>query len=190
MKLLLIFAFTFQLTAQTCSHVLTRTPNGPVLVYRAGKLLTLNTDYTSIAFGPITITPLAWSDGDKMSAVFSRAVPLGFTFQGQTISYWGYQLWREDWACVGQSGTVTLTSPFPGCTSDGNQGIACAGGIALGVGTQFARSLTFSGINFLLPNDPAVDPTGKSLKDSGVAPCDGMDPKAVGGLPCHQLIWQ
>ena len=36
-----------------------------------------------------------------MAVLFTRAVPLSFTFQDQTVTYWGYALWREDWTCAG-----------------------------------------------------------------------------------------
>ena len=92
-----------------CTYTMTRTPNGPVLVYRDGLLqrehtLTEPGDYdrtlTMGSYMP-TITPLTWNDNDYMSAVITRAVPLSFVYQGQTVSYWGYSLWREDWNCVG-----------------------------------------------------------------------------------------
>jgi|GEM_PF-6617297 len=192
-------------TPASCSHTLTVVPVGPVLVYQNGVLGIQQSTFraqgipqgevgtysSSTALLP-AIAPLAWRDGDHMTATFTRLVPLAFRLpSAQTVTYYAYELWQESWLCLGQSGTVApAPSTFPGCTSDGNQGIACGGGFAAGVGTQFAAAIAFGGINFLLPNDPTVDPTGKTIKDLGVASCAGMDPKQVGGLPCHQLIWQ
>jgi len=91
-------------TAATCIHRLTRTPNGPVIVYRNGLLQKENIDYmlTPVAGSAMSIvSPSVFTDGDSMSVVFSRAVPLSFQNQGTTITYWGYQLWREDWDCIG-----------------------------------------------------------------------------------------
>lgn len=80
-------------------YQMTRTPNGPVLVFRNGNLLQA-AEY-SLVYAPgktmPTITPLVWSPGDTMSAVITRAVPLSFTIPPQIINYWGYALWREDW---------------------------------------------------------------------------------------------
>jgi hypothetical protein len=47
-----------------------------------------------------TISPLEFYIGDKMSVIFNRATPLSFTYQGQSVNYWGYTTWREDWICT------------------------------------------------------------------------------------------
>lgn len=80
------------------THTVTRTPVGPMLVYLNGVLQTSPGDYLASADGKPTITPLNPAVGDSMSVVFTRAVPLSFTLPGgETVPYWGYALWREDW---------------------------------------------------------------------------------------------
>ena len=89
------------------TYTLTRTPVGPVLVYRNGLLQTSPGDYTAVnaqgTFRPV-ITPMNWSNTDTAAAVYTRAVPLSFAYQGQTVSYWGYTLYRENWNCTVEIG--------------------------------------------------------------------------------------
>lgn len=68
-----------------------------MLVYLNGLLQESPGDYTLSNDAMPTITPKNASEGDSLSVVFTRAVPLSFVFQGQTVNYWGYALWREDW---------------------------------------------------------------------------------------------
>ena len=192
---LLIISLLFPsiLSAQSCSHQLTRTPNGPVLVYRNGLLQRQGTDYTSVnatgTFFPI-ITPIAFGDQDLMSAVITRAVPLTFTVPGpppQMVTYFSYALWREDWTCAGSQGTPPA-GPFPGVASDGAGGLAIAGSLATGVGTSFDAAITWGGITYRLPTG---DGTGKVLADAGLAPCGNVDLRVLPPNPvCHQFVWQ
>jgi len=99
----------------SCSHTLTVVPVGPILVYQNGVLGKQQStfraqgipqgevgDYSSSTALLPAIAPLTWSDGDHMSAVYSRLVPLAFRLPtGQSVTYYGYQLWREDWLCSG-----------------------------------------------------------------------------------------
>lgn len=79
------------------SHTVTRTPVGPMLVYLNGVLQRSPGDYTASSDLKPTISPVTPAVGDSMSVVFTRAVPLSFVFQGETVDYWGYALWQEDW---------------------------------------------------------------------------------------------
>jgi hypothetical protein len=102
------------LHAQTCAHTVTRTPNGAVLVYQNGTLLQLGTGYTSAAAAGTsmpTISPTLYSPNDSFEVVFSRAVPLSFVSNGQTVNYWGYQTWQETWICA--TGNRTVPPPVP-----------------------------------------------------------------------------
>jgi putative Ig domain-containing protein len=83
-----------------CNYTLTRTPVGAFLVFQNGGLIT-DTMYTKI--GPKTYTPNFWADGDWMQFVFSRAVPLTATVNGQTVNYWSYQMWNEGRHCNGNN---------------------------------------------------------------------------------------
>lgn len=178
MRALILF-FPALLSAQSCSHQMTRTPNGPVLVYRNGVLQRQGADYASVnAAGtnfPI-LTPLLFADQDLMSAVITRAVPLSFTIPGpppQTITYFSYALWREDWECSGNlglaSGALTLF---------GSQ----AGG--------FGLSVPDSGTPLIIMLAPQGDGTGKIPQDSGVVPCPKLDPRIAALSPvCHQFVW-
>jgi hypothetical protein len=96
---------------------LTRTPVGPVLVYQNGLLQTSPGDYTLTyltkgKYMP-TITPAEyWSQQESATVVYTRAVPLSFTVSGQTVTYWGYTLNREDWSCVtGKALVIPLKTP-------------------------------------------------------------------------------
>jgi len=193
----LVFSVS-RVSAQSCSHTLTRTPNGPLLVYRNGILLK-QSDYTS-PNSPGTnfpiVTPLNFSDQDFMSVVITRAVPLTFTVPGpppQTVTYFSYALWREDWTCSGKQGTPPPLM-FPGCQSDGASGFTCSGNIAAGgsldagFGSSFDSAISWGGITYRLPSG---DGTGKVLADSGLAPCGNLDPKFLATNPtCHQFVWQ
>jgi hypothetical protein len=83
-----------------------------VLVYRNGLLQTSPGDYTS-ANAPGTsmpiITPVNWVGSDTAAVVYTRAVPLSFTFNGQSVTYWGYTLNRENWSCV--TGKAMVQAP-------------------------------------------------------------------------------
>ena len=178
------------LSAQSCAHQLTRTPNGPVLVYQNGRLLTggYSSPNAPGTFFPI-ITPLNFSDQDQISAVITRAVPLSFIIPGpppQTITYFSYALWREDWICTGSLGTPPL--PFPGCGPDGANGWSCSGSISAGRGTSFDPAITIGGVTYRWATG---DGTGKVLADQGVVPCGNLDPATLAmGFPCHQFAWQ
>lgn len=186
MKYLLLL-FPLFLHAQSCTHQLTRTPNGPVAVYKNGQLLKQSGDYTSVnatgTFFPI-ITPSVWSDQDAMSAVLTRAVPLTFTIPGtppQTITYFSYALWREDWTCtgVGNGGDPappTPVPPFPGCASDGANGISCSGGITAAWVAGPLQSVVDAPVGSVIaftimppPDPPAgAGPNGTSWDSAGI----------------------
>lgn len=110
----------------------------------------------------------------------------------------------------GSNGAVGPTGPtgpagsiYPGCVSDGANGVSCIGGFtADNLNTKSAlipfRSLTSGTVTgFAAPDTAGADiaymlPTangvaGQFLKDSGVATCGTY----VAGAPavCHQLIW-
>lgn len=93
-------------------YKLTRTPVGPVAVFRNGVLQTAPGDYTSAnspgTFMPI-ITPVNWSVSDAASVLYTKAVQLSFVVGSQTITYWGYTLNRENWSC--SSGKAQLKPP-------------------------------------------------------------------------------
>jgi len=115
MRYALLLAALSPLFGQTCSHALTVVPIGPVLVYKSGQLLRQQSifraqgipqgevgDYSATTAALPVITPLTWFDGQYMSAVYSRLVPLSFRLpSGQSVTYYAYQLWRDDWMCSG-----------------------------------------------------------------------------------------
>ncbi len=68
-----------------------------MLVYCNGLLQIEPADYMDSGAAMPTIIPMNPAVGDSMSVVFTRAVPLSFVFQGVSVTYWGYALWREDW---------------------------------------------------------------------------------------------
>ena len=148
MKVFFVLAALGMAYGQDCSHKVSRTPVGPVLVYQNGLLLRLGIDYTSAGSMP-TITPLLYSAGDAFSVVFSRAVPLSFVASGQTVSYWGYQTWQELWSCA--TGVVLPPS---------DQMIHCESGAIAGSSfvslTIFAFFTPFSYNSALFMNLPPV----------------------------------
>lgn len=184
-----------QSSTPACSYTVTRTPVGAMEVYKNGSLqrqVGVPTgevgNYTAVnapgTFRPV-ITPLAWSDGDKMSVVFTRAVPLSFTSNGQTVSYWGYTLWREDWNCTGQfplllqvgglalaSGTPT---DIPVCELSGR-----ALNIPVPVGTV---NQVLSGVPFISSVFQVTAPTP--------VPCPSAltNVATTQGLVCYSGVW-
>ncbi len=175
MRALAIILFASSAFAQSCPHTLTRTPVGPVLLYQNGKLLNVG-DYSSVTPAGKTmptLTPLVFADQDLMSVVITRAVPLTFTTgTNQSVTYFSYALWREDWTCTGSTGLPN--------------GVILLGNSSGAFG--FAAGDTSSAIVILL--SPSGDGTGKQLGNAGVVPCPRFDPKvSVLNPTCYQLVW-
>lgn len=209
MKLLLsLLLLASSSLAQSCPHTLTRTPVGPVLLYQNGKLLNAG-DYSSVTPAGKTmptLAPLVFADQDAMSVVITRAVPLTITVPpSPPVTYFSYALWREDWKCSGAVGVTPPPPPFPGCSSDGANGIACVGSIAAGKTQQISGGLDFGGASggrvgiaaadnagtpFIVYLMPVGDGTGKFLHDAGVVACPAFDASVVAKSPvCHQWEW-
>ena len=112
MKTLIFALLAASAWGQTCSHATKYAPSGPLLLYRNGVLLQEGPGF-STAKVPGTqrcclVTPLAFGDGDLMSAVMTRAVAATLTVGGQPVAYTAYVLWRTDWSCSGSSGAQQL----------------------------------------------------------------------------------
>jgi hypothetical protein len=105
MRSVLLLMFACGAFGQTCVHQVTRSPIGPALVFRNGRLLRQGADflYVTAAGTMPTIDPVTFAAGDTFSVVFSRQVPLTLTVAGASVSYSTYQNWQETWDCV--SGT-------------------------------------------------------------------------------------
>lgn len=195
MKLIAILLFASAVGAQTCTHSIKYAPVGPILLFRNGRLLQEGPDFTTAKVPGTTrcciVTPLAFADQDLISVVITRALD-------------GH-LWRTDWTCTGSLGVTPPAPPFPGCASDGANGLACVGAIAAGKTQQISGGIDFGGASggrvglaaadnagpvfyqHLLPTD---DGTGKFLHNSGVVQCPLFDALVIAKNPvCIKWEW-
>jgi|ERR1017187_10550081 hypothetical protein len=96
-----LFLISICASAQVCSHVMSRYPEGDVLVYKNGILQTVDVDYTLVAGSTPTIafnTPPVFVT-DKLSATTLRSFTLVTTVLGNPWTGVGFKEWREDWTC-------------------------------------------------------------------------------------------
>lgn len=115
-------------------------------------------------------------------------------FNGITIAF-STVVRRAVVSAIDVTPVLPPVNPFPGCASDGANGLHCSGSIAAGFGTTFDSAITFNGITYRFPPkvDSAgnpIDSTGKLLVDSGPAACGNLDPAFLAtGPTCHQFVW-
>ena len=96
---LVLLIFSVGAFGQTCSHTMSKAPEGEVLVYRNGLLQKVGVDYTLAGSSP-TITFIApVSTTDTFAATLLRSYTLITTVQGKPWIGVGFALWREDWVC-------------------------------------------------------------------------------------------
>ncbi len=113
MRLLLLLACGCAYS-QTCQYQTIAYPSGAVQIFRNGALLRQGVDfaYTKPAGKNPLVSPLAYSIGDKFTAVFPRKLTLSLTIAGAPVPYTAYQDVIESWTCdSGNTGPAPWVPP-------------------------------------------------------------------------------
>ena len=150
----------------------------------------------------VTINGVAALTNFDLAATAPLNTPIDRSFQTLAVGGAGITI---AFATVTRNAVVSAidvipvpVAPFPGCASDGANGIKCTGGITGNtnvVGTLMLGTfgLAWSGTSapVVLMLSPTGDGTGKYLSDGGVVACPANLPADILALnpACHQFVW-